>query len=147
MQVQRFEKKKSILKHLGKDWKDVRALERMIKRWEVEFDWAYYSIVGNGVSEETQSIQTTPIEIFLPPEKTISSKVDTTSSKVDTDLKEELEMEKINTKYYKDWMYAVKDVYDKVIEEVFNLCYAKHEVRVKAREVIEERLSYIEQLQ
>jgi hypothetical protein len=44
-------------------------------------------------------------------------------------------------------MYAVKDVYDKVIEEVFNLCYAKHEVRVKAREVIAERLSHIEQLE
>ena len=148
MQVQRFEKKKSILKHLGKDGKDVRALSRMIERWEVEFDWTYYTINGDGVSEETQSIETTPIEIFLPPEKTISSKVDTNiSSKVDTDLKEELEMERINTKYYKDWMYAVKDVYDKVIEEVFNLCYAKHEVRVKAREVIAERLSHIEQLQ
>ena len=147
MQVQRFEKKKSILKHLGKDGKDVRALSRMIERWEVEFDWTYYTISGDGVSEETQSIQKPNIEIFLPPEKTISSKVDTTSSKVDTDLQDELEMERINTKYYKDWMYAVKDVYDKVIEEVFNLCYAKHEVRAKAREVIAERLSHIEQLQ
>lgn len=140
MQAQRFEKKKSILKYLGKDWKDVRALSRMIERWEVEFDWAYYSLKGDGVSEDAQPKQTTPIENFLPPEKT-------TSSKVDTNLKEELEMEKINTIYYKDWMYAVKDVYDKVIEEVFNLCYAKHEVRVKAREVIAERLSHIEQLE
>lgn len=135
-----FEKKKSILKHLGKDGKDVRALSRMIERWEVEFDWTYYTISGDGVSEETQPKQKPNIEIFLPPEKTISSKVD-------TNLQEELEMERINTQYYKDWMYAVKDVYDKVIEEVFNLCYAKHEVRVKAREVIAERLSHIEQLQ
>ena len=140
MQVQRFEKKKSILKHLGKDGKDVRALSRMIERWEVEFDWTYYTIRGDGVSEETQPKQTTSIENFLPPEKTISSKVD-------TNLQDELEMERINVKYYKDWMYAVKDVYDKVIEEVFNLCYAKHEVRAKAREVIAERLSHIEQLQ
>lgn len=111
----------------------------MIERWEVEFDWAYYSLKGDRGSEETQSIQKPNIEIFLPPEKTISSKVD-------TDLQKELDMERINTKYYKDWMYAVKDVYDKVIEEVFNLCYAKHEVRAKAREVIAERLSHIEQL-
>lgn len=135
-----FEKKKSILKHLGKDGKDVRALSRMIERWEVEFDWTYYTIRGGGVSEETQPKQTSNIENFLPPEKTISSKVD-------TDLQEELEMERINTQYYKDWMYAVKDIYDKVIEEIFNLCYAKHEVRAKAREVIAERLSHIEQLQ
>lgn len=139
-ELKMFEKRKSVLKYLGKNEKDVRALNRMIERWEVEFDWTYYLVKRHGVSEETQPKQTTPIENFLPPEKTISSKVD-------TDLQEELEMEKINTKYYKDWMYAVKDVYDKVIEEVFNLCYAKHEVRAKAREVIAERLSHIEQLQ
>ena len=135
-----FEKKKSILKYLGKDGKDVRALSRMIERWEVKFDWTYYSIVGDGVVDEIKCEPQEEIKIFLPPEKTISSKVD-------TDLKDELEMEKINTKYYKDWMYAVKDVYDKVIEEVFNLCYAKHEVRAKAREVVAERLSHIEQLE
>lgn len=90
-----FEKKKSILKYLGKDGKDVRALSRMIERWEVKFDWTYYSLVGDGVSEETQPKQTAPIEIFLPPEKTISSKVD-------TDLKAELDEALVNAKYWED---------------------------------------------
>lgn len=137
-----FEKKKSILKYLGKDGKDVRALDRMIKRWDVEFDWTYYSLRGDGVSEKNESNFMQDVEKFLLQDKTETSKVDTGYEK----LKEELEMEKVNVQYYKDWMYAVKDVYDKVIEEVFNLCYAKHEVRVKSREVIEERISHIEQL-
>ena len=91
----KFEKKKTILKHLGKDGKDVRALERMIKRWEVKFDWTYYSLEaerkGDGVSDEIKSDSKPEVKIFLPPEKTISSKVDT-----------ELEEALVNAKYRED---------------------------------------------
>lgn len=87
----KFEKKKSILKHLGKDGKDVRALERMIKRWEVKFDWTYYSLDGGGVSDEIKSDSKPEVKNFLPPEKTISSKVDT-----------ELEEALVNAKYRED---------------------------------------------
>lgn len=90
-----FEKKKTILKHLGKDGKDVRALERMIKRWEVKFDWTYYSLEaerkGDGVSDEIKSDSKPEVKNFLPPEKTISSKVDT-----------ELEEALVNAKYRED---------------------------------------------
>lgn len=87
----KFEKKKSILKHLGKDGKDVRALERMIKRWEVKFDWTYYSLDWGGVSDEIKSDSKPEVKNFLPPEKTISSKVDT-----------ELEEALVNAKYRED---------------------------------------------
>lgn len=90
-----FEKKKSILKYLGKDGKDVRALSRMIERWEVKFDWTYYSIVEDGVADEIKCEPQEEIKIFLPPEKTISSKVD-------TDLKAELDEALVNAKYWED---------------------------------------------
>lgn len=109
-----FEKKKSILKYLGKDGKDVRALSRMIERWEVEFDWVYYSIVGDGVSEETQPKQTTPIENFLPPEKAISSKVD-------TDLKAELDEALVNSKYWEDKCREYGRKMGLMLEIVYNI--------------------------
>lgn len=94
-----FEKKKSILKYLGKDGKDVRALSRMIERWEVKFDWTYYSLEAereaDGVADEIKCEPQEGIKIFLPQEKTISSKVD-------TDLKEELDEALVNAKYRED---------------------------------------------
>ena len=89
-----FEKKKSILRYLGKDGKDVRALDRLIKQWKVVYDWAYYSINGDGVEDETESEKRDDIENFLYNRESETSKVDK--------INQELEEARINAKYYED---------------------------------------------
>lgn len=89
-----FEKKKSILRYLGKDGKDVRALDRLIKQWKVVYDWAYYKLSWDGVEDKTESEKIDDIENFLYNRESETSKVDKIS--------QELEEARINAKYYED---------------------------------------------
>lgn len=106
-----FEKKKSVLKYLGKDGKDVRALSRMIERWEVKYDWIYYTVGG---VDKIESKPEEDIKNFLPEEKTTSSKVDTDTSKVDVS-NSDVEYYKWNMEFYK---YISEEIYDRVVDEI-----------------------------
>lgn len=104
-----FEKKKSILKYLGKDWKDVRALERLIKQWKVVYDWAYYTLSGDGVDKENESKWLGDIENFLSQKESETSKVDISR----------LEMAEANANYYQEEANRLQWELDEVAGRVY----------------------------
>ena len=114
-----FEKKKSILKYLGKDGKDVRALNRMLERWEVEFDWVYYTLKGDGGDKEDESRWLDDIENFLSQKESTTSKVDINS----------LEIAEANAEYYRKESEKLQSELDEVPGRVYR--FLKNRLHLK----------------
>jgi len=122
-----FEKKKSILKYLGKDGKDVRALNRMLERWEVEFDWVYYTLKGDGGDKENESKWLGDIENFLSQKESEASKVDISR----------LEMAEANANYYQEESERLQWELDEVSGRVYRFLKQRLHLKNIDEEMIE----------
>lgn len=122
-----FEKKKSILKYLGKDWKDVRALERLIKQWKVVYDWTYYTLSGDGVDKENESKWLGDIENFLSQKESETSKVDISR----------LEMAEANANYYQEEASRLQWELDEVAGRVYRFLKQRLHLKNIDEEIID----------
>ena len=122
-----FEKKKSILKYLGKDWKDVRALERLIRQWKVVYDWTYYALSGDGVDKENETKWLGDIENFLSQKESETSKVDISR----------LEIAEANANYYQEESERLQWELDEVSGRVYRFLKQRLHLKNIDEEMIE----------
>ena len=105
--------KKGILEHCGKDGKDVRWLDRAMKRGEVihDVDMGYITVVDYiwELEEEIKRLKSEPKQV-----------VESDSWEIEK-IKEELEEAKVNCDYYK----KLANKYWRYCSDIMGICYKK----------------------
>lgn len=105
-------KKKDILERLGKDWKDVRYLERAIARWEVIEEWGRWSIANEEWEDSYLRDRIRELEAEVEELKK-SEWLNSLNFEQTADilkLKEELDEALVNVEFY-------KENYDNLLED------------------------------